>query len=139
MLRADGLIAVFVASVFAFSAAAQDRDAQPLNPPQPTYPFLAGLFNVEGYCDVRFAVDEEGLPFGITTNCSHPIFCSEAERAVSRVRFLPMIENGRPTVRGNIIYPLQFSFPRDSEEEERAVSEQISKQPSGPCREIPVS
>lgn len=134
-------------AVTATSALAQDRDSQPLNPPQPNYPYLASLFHVEGNCDVRFSVDEEGLPFGLMTSCTHPIFCHEAERAVSRVKFLPKLVDGIPTVRTDIIYPLIFQLqsynPETGEWENHKHGDQETYHenigPSAPCKEIPVS
>ncbi|RIJ28821.1 hypothetical protein D1222_10605 [Henriciella algicola] len=150
-MRARGL-RVVVSAAFACIATsvavAQDRDAQPLTSPQPSYPFLASLFNVQGACEVRFSVDEEGLPFGLTTQCTQPIFCHEAERAVSRVRFLPKLVDGIPTVRRNVIYPLEFRFwqydpetdtwsdPIDYDDHDAA---EVNYGPVAPCKEIPVS
>ena len=120
-------------------ALAQDRDAQPLNQPQPVYPFLAAMFGVQGACDVRFSVDEAGLPFGLRTSCTAPVFCHEAERAVSRVRFLPKILDGHPAVRPNIIYPLQFLLGVETEDDNNRAQEWLRSLPTEPCEEIAVA
>jgi len=88
--------------------AINDRDAQPIRPPVPTYPTRAAERGTEGSCDVRFDVDTRGRPYNIQADCTDNIFKREAERAVSRVEFAPKIIRGKAAERRNVVYPLEF-------------------------------
>ncbi len=90
--------------------AISDRDAQPIRPPQPSYPSRAAERGIEGSCDVRFDVDPRGRPYNIQADCTDNIFKREAERAVSKVEFAPKIIRGKAAERKNVIYPLQFQL-----------------------------
>lgn len=107
--RVAGLIAaLFVMNLSAFSQL--NRDSRVIIWPKPNYPQLALWFGWEAYCEVRFAVDEEGHPFAVAPNCSRRIFCFDAKRAVSAAEFSPKLVNGVPTVRPNVIFPLIYSI-----------------------------
>lgn len=98
-------------SDFAMDAVAvSDRDAQPISPPQPTYPSRAAQRGTEGTCDVRFDVDPKGVPYNVQADCSDSVFVREAERAVKQVRFAPKIVRGKPVGRSNVVYPLEFTL-----------------------------
>ncbi len=90
--------------------AINDRDAQPIRPPIPTYPQRAAERGLEGSCDVRFDVNTQGKPFNIQADCSDNIFQRAAERAVSRVEFAPKIVRGKAVERRNVVYPLVFQM-----------------------------
>lgn len=90
--------------------AISDRDAQPIRPPQPSYPQRAAERGIEGSCDVRFDVDTRGRPYNITASCTDNIFRREAERAVARVEFAPKIIRGQAAERKNVVYPLVFQL-----------------------------
>ena len=90
--------------------AISDRDAQPIRPPQPSFPQRAAERGIEGSCDVRFDVDVRGRPYNISADCSDNIFKREAERAVSRVEFAPKIVRGQPAERRNVVYPIEFKL-----------------------------
>lgn len=90
--------------------AINDRDAQPIRPPVPTYPTRALERGTEGSCDVRFDVDTRGKPYNIQADCTDSVFVREAERAVAKVEFAPKIVRGKPAERRNVVYPLVFEL-----------------------------
>lgn len=90
--------------------AKQDRDARIKTSPQTAYPTLASWFGIEGYCEVHFAIDEKGFPFGVEPACTRKVFCFEAKRAVAGASFYPKLVDGMPTVRTNVVYPMQYYF-----------------------------
>jgi len=99
------------ATDFAFDTVAiNDRDAQPIRPPLPTYPRRALERGVEGTCEVRFDVDTRGKPYNVQADCSDSIFTRAAESAVQKVEFAPKIVRGKPAERRNVVYPLQFEL-----------------------------
>ena len=116
---------VFVATALAFTFPAhaepfkeipsEDRDAQPVRPPRPSYPLLAQYFGVSGRCDVRFDVDPYGYPLEIRPYCTHTVFCKSARDAVGQVVFKPKILRGRAVTRRNVVYPLEYSISRDTD------------------------
>ena len=93
--------------------AINDRNAQPIRPPVPSYPGRAVSRGLEGDCEVRFDVDMRGKPYNIEAVCSDQVFRREAERAVSRVQFAPKIQRGRAVERRNVVYPLEFRLTGD--------------------------
>lgn len=86
-----------------------DEDVQPLGPPQPVYPLMAGILGLSGYCEVRFSVDQSGRVTEIQPSCSHPVFCASAAAAVEAVRFKPKRKDGKLVPRRNIVYPLHYA------------------------------
>jgi len=105
-----GVVLAFVAFSGISPSGAQNQDAQVKTLPQAKYPMIASWLRVEGYCEVRFAVDEEGYPFGITPSCTRPIFCFDAKRAVAAATFSPKLIDGVPSVRTNVIFPMEYAF-----------------------------
>lgn len=85
-----------------------ERDAQPIRPPVATYPRRAADLGIEGTCEVHLDVDTRGRPYNVEAECSDSMFEREAERAVSRVEFVPKIVRGKPAERHNVVYPLEF-------------------------------
>lgn len=83
-------------------------DARPTWPPRPTYPRQASEDGIEGECMVWFDVSKDGEPFNIEAECSSYLFKAEAERAVSKVKFEPLVYQGVPYVRTSLVYPLTF-------------------------------
>ena len=108
-----------------------DRDAQPIRPPAPSYPPMALMFRLEGYCEVRFSVDEAGYPFGLSTSCTQPVFCYQSKAAVSKVQFEPKRIDGRVVPRFDVVYPLEYRLGSSDKE--------IDRSRFGPCNEIAVS
>ena len=128
-------LSVLVLSIclLAFPAISQeelppDRDVEALTTAKPNYPFIAAFFGMSAYCEVRFGVDEEGYTFGLYPSCTNFLFCSAARRAINEVRFKPKYENGRPAIRTNIIYPLDFVMQGDS-------PQNIDRSRIRPCQE----
>lgn len=85
-----------------------NRDIQPISPPVVNYPQSLANRNIQGDCEVRFDVDTRGRPHNLIANCSHPSFEREAMRAVSRVKFAPMVQRGQAVERKNVVYPIEF-------------------------------
>lgn len=90
--------------------AISDRDAQPISPPQVTYPQRMAERGTEGSCEVRFDVNPRGEPYNVEADCTDSGFRREAERSVSRVRFAPKIVRGQAVERRNVVYPLEFTL-----------------------------
>lgn len=87
-------------------------DAVPIKPPVPTYPRRAAQLGKDGRCDVWFDVSKEGKPVNIEAKCTSKLFKDEAERAISKVDFEPLIYKGKPYVRPRVVYPLEFKIGR---------------------------
>ncbi|RIJ22136.1 hypothetical protein D1224_11260 [Henriciella barbarensis] len=100
--------ALLAMTVVANAQSDADRDAQPISPPVPSYPPMAQMLGMEGYCEVRFSVDENGYTFSLTTSCTQPIFCYQSKRAVSLSRFEPKRVGGRSVLRFDVVYPLVY-------------------------------
>lgn len=90
--------------------AINERDARPIQPPNPVYPSAMQARGIEGSCEVHLNVDPQGRPFNVEAICSHDGFRREAERAVKQVRFVPKIEKGTPVTRTGVVYPLEFGI-----------------------------
>jgi len=108
----------------------QTVDAAPLSPPVVKYPAFAEFFGLTGYCDVRFAISETGLPIQVRPSCTHTVFCEASREAVGAVRFRPKTEDGVPVVRTKVVYPIEFAMPGNLEPE---------REPLLPCDEYPIS
>lgn len=87
-----------------------DREAEPLNSPQPVYPTLAGAVGLSGYCDVRFDIDTQGRANNIRPLCSHMEFCASAAASMREARFMPARRGGRIVERRNVVYPLEYTI-----------------------------
>ena len=92
----------------------EDRDAQPVRPPQPVYPMLAAYFGLSGRCEVRFNVDKRGYARKVKPYCSHQAFCKSARDAVGDVVFTPKVLNGQPVPRLSVVYPLWYTYDADA-------------------------
>lgn len=108
------------------------KEAVPLEQPVPSYPFLAGLFGMSGYCEVRFDVDERGYSFNHYTTCTDYVFCFQSKKAVTQVLFKPAYRHGEPRVRRNVIYPLEYIMEGDE-------SGSVDRDRLKPCRKVPIS
>ena len=113
-------VQVCLASLLAFAVPAysepykevpsEDRDAQPIRPPQPFYPALAARAGMPGVCVVLFDVDRRGATINMQPHCSHRIFCQSASEAIAGALFSPKTVDGQPTVRFNVVYPLEYKI-----------------------------
>lgn len=108
------ILIVFVVAGPMPATAKQTNDAQIKTWPQGKFPRLASWFNVEGHCDVRFSIDEEGYPFAVTPYCTWKVFCFDAKRAVSGATFIPKRIDGIPVIRTNVVYPMEYAFEGSS-------------------------
>lgn len=141
------LAAAFIAIALAATGAAnaepykeipsEDRDAQPVRPPQPVYPVLAAYFGLSGRCNVRFNVDARGFARNVKPYCSHQAFCKSARDAVGDVVFKPKVLNGRAVPRLNVVYPLWYSF--DAEATSDAGQAMIAAKEVMACESEPIS
>jgi len=140
-MRLVSIFAMVLIAVSNFAVAQEfdDSDAQPLSPPVPTYPVLAAVLGLDGLCSVRFSVDQQGLPFNLFTSCTEPVFCYEAKRAVSEVRFKPVYVNGHPRIREDVVYPIEFRLEQGSPEATERASARLAVKTEQPCQKIPVS
>lgn len=83
-------------------------EAEPLAPPTPSYPADAIRASISGSCTVRFDVDEFGGVLAPKAECTHAAFCAESERAVGKLRYIPLVIDGLPSVRRDVSYPLEY-------------------------------
>ena len=140
MMRRLVLSAALVATAGIAAATPEDRDAQPINPPVPSYPLEAAMMDLPGACFVRFDVDVEGLPVNITATCTDEIFCSESKRAISRVFFAPKIVDGEPVMRTDVVYPLEYQLEVWDSELQRNVPKAVKADAEQlPCEPVAVS
>jgi outer membrane biosynthesis protein TonB len=121
-----------VAETNGIEAESEDRDAQPIKAPRPSYPALAIRAQMPGWCDVRFDVNRQGYPTNIAPWCSHWVFCQSAYDAVASVRFQPKMLNGQPVPRSNVVYPLEYTIGV-TEEERAANRARIEGKPGRAC------
>lgn len=108
------------------------EDAVPVTPPLPSYPPMAAFLGIQGYCEVRFDVDERGYAFNLFTSCTEYVFCYQSKKSVSAVTFVPAYEGGAPRVRTNVVYPLEYRL-------EGFDSASIDRSRIKPCRKVPIS
>lgn len=121
-----------VAETNGIEAESEDRDAQPIMPPRPSYPALAIRAQMPGWCDVRLDVNRQGYPTNIAPWCSHWVFCQSAYDAVASVRFRPKMLNGQPVQRSNVVYPLEYNIGA-TEAESEANRAKIEGKPGRAC------
>ncbi len=74
-----------------------DKQPQYLSPMQPPYPYKARRMGIEGYVDVRFLVDKNGLPHKLTILEARPKgeFEDAVKKTVPHWKFKPGQKNGR--------------------------------------------
>jgi len=105
----------------------EDRDAQPIKPPRPTYPALAVRARMPGICEVHFDVDSRGYTRHIRPRCTNPVFCQSAEDAVAGVLFAPKLVGGLPEPRSNVVYPLEYRIGDTEADRERRSARLVGK------------
>lgn len=108
LIALSGGAALFALMGNGIALGKQSNEARELKGPRANYPLIASWFNLEGYCEVQFSVDEVGFPFAVTPSCTRRIFCSEAKRAVTDAKFAPKRVNGMAQIRTNVVYPMVF-------------------------------
>ena len=92
------------------SVAIADRDAQPTKPPN-SAELVNAIFkyNLDGTCEVKMDVDEEGVPFNVEPDCSPAVYNKAAIRAIKTARFAPKFKAGKPTTREGVIYSFKLN------------------------------
>lgn len=74
-----------------------DTDEQPLIRVPPIMPSHAMK---SGYCDVRFNVNAQGVPFDVeTTYCTQSLFARPTIKSVTKWKYRPRIQDGQATSR----------------------------------------
>ena len=87
-----------------------DRIAKPVSPPLPVYPRQAETRGLSGVCDIRFHLTEMGEPYDLDIECSDSVFNRSAYKAISKTRFMPKIDNGRPVGQRDMLYSIEYKI-----------------------------
>lgn len=90
-----------------------------LDPPRPSYPYLAAVFGLEGSCEVVFSVENYGHVVRVdAARCTNLVFCDEATNAIRATRFRVRDVEGAPSpgTVTNVVYPFEFSLQDDMPE-----------------------
>lgn len=78
--------------------------------PKLEYPYAMQMAYKSGLCDVRFDITEEGIPENVQAECTEDGFVKESERAISEVRFKPVVIDGVPYPTYNVVYPIEYNI-----------------------------
>lgn len=91
---------------------AMDAEYLPIVVIQPQYPNRALQRGIEGWCHVRFTVDENGGVLDpVVVDADPPdIFDSASLRAVQRFRFNPRTKDGKPVRTPGVEYVFRFNL-----------------------------
>ena len=91
---------------------AMDAEYLPIVVIQPQYPNRALQRGIEGWCHVRFTVDENGgVVDPVVVDADPPdIFDSASLRAVQRFRFNPRTKDGKPVRTPGVEYVFRFNL-----------------------------
>lgn len=91
---------------------AMDAEYLPIVVIQPQYPNRALQRGIEGWCHVRFTVDENGSVIDpVVVDADPPeIFDSASLRAVQRFRFNPRTKDGQPVRTPGVEYVFRFNL-----------------------------
>lgn len=134
------VLGVIGATAVTHAQEVSDREAWPTKPPVPTYPVDAARAGIQAKCEARFHVSKQGLTYNIQVSCTHPAFCSESERAISRVEFEPKLLNGTPVIRQNVTYPLEYRLTGwDPEKGEHVTRTDPIPGSLEPCEKVAIS
>ena len=96
-------------------AAASDSDVVPVVRVNPQYPIRAAERGIEGWVEVEFTITPSGTVKDAVVIASHPgrIFDREALRAISKWKYNPKIEDGKPVERRGVKVRLRFELEHD--------------------------
>jgi hypothetical protein len=83
---------------------------EPIMPPRPKYPYAMRMAYKSGLCEVRFDITEEGVPENVRAECTEDGFVEESERAISEVRFKPVVIDGVAFRTYNVVYPMEYNI-----------------------------
>ena len=78
--------------------------------PLPNYPVRAAERGLEGTCNVVFRIDSNGAPQDIKAFCNDPLFVTESEIAIRKVRYERLEIDGNTYSPGWISYPIDFNL-----------------------------
>jgi protein TonB len=82
----------------AFNAGLSDRDPLPLVRVEPEYPPQARQRKLEGWVQVRFTISTAGsVKDAAVVKSSHSLFERNALQAVSKWKYQPQLQDGKPT------------------------------------------
>ena len=89
-----------------------DTEAVPSFRIRPVYPRRAALQNIEGFVLLQFDINKMGQTENISVLRARPpqIFNSSAVRALSKWKYKPKIENGRPVRQNGLKVKLDFNL-----------------------------
>jgi protein TonB len=96
-------------------AAGSDGDVVPIVRVNPQYPIRAAEQGVEGWVELMFTISATGAVLDPVVTAAHParIFDRAAIRAVSRWKYNPKIEDGKPVERPGVNVRLRFQLADD--------------------------
>jgi len=94
-------------------AGVSDSDPVPVVRVNPQYPPRAAERGLEGWVELSFVISAAGTVQDAEVTNSHPgnVFDRAALRAVSRWKYNPQIEDGKPIERHGITVRLEFTLP----------------------------
>ncbi len=91
---------------------ARDGDATPIVRIEPKYPVKAAREGKEGWVKMRFTIAKDGSTKDIEVIDAQPprLFDSEAKRALSKWKYSPKMEGGKPLEQPGIVVQLDFKM-----------------------------
>ena len=94
---------------------ARDGDATPIVRIEPKYPVKAAREGKEGWVKMRFTIAKDGSTKDIEVIDAQPprLFDSEAKRALSKWKYSPKMEGGKPLEQPGIVVQLDFKMGAD--------------------------
>jgi len=97
---------------FEFGLGPADASAMPIAQIQPVYPSRALVRGIEGFVIVEFDVNENGAVINASVLGANPpgIFDRAALTAISRWKYNPRIDNGRPVTMKSLQYRFSFTL-----------------------------
>ncbi|HEX8749153.1 MAG TPA: TonB family protein [Pyrinomonadaceae bacterium] len=78
-------------------------NSRALQLPQPSYPAVAKVANIQGPVTVEILIDEQGRVISAHATSGHPLLRSESERAAFRARFSPTLLQDQPVKAKGVI------------------------------------
>lgn len=91
---------------------ARDGDATPVVRIEPKYPVKAAREGKEGWVKLRFTIAKDGSTKDIEVIDAQPprLFDTEAKRALSKWKYTPRMEGGKPLEQPGIVVQLDFKM-----------------------------
>lgn len=88
----------------------EDQEYFPLYRKEPTYPKSAQLRGKEGYVDLNYTVDQEGIVRDVQIENGDSVFREASIEAVNQWRFAPRFVDGQPVATTNVRTRLTYQF-----------------------------